>query len=175
MPKFIDPGAVVAHARLSKGNIVADLGCGAGFFSVAAAKAVGTGGVVYALDVQDSKLAATQSAAKHYNINNIITMRADLDRPMLDIPDGYCDMVIMASILHEVDSRDQLLKNAYRLLKTGGKILAVEWKKTQTPFGPDMGKRLTPEQLASELNALGIRHEAEIPADSYHYASLFIK
>jgi len=175
MPKFIDPGVVVSHIGLKSGNIVADLGCGAGFFSVAAARAVGNSGVVYAIDVQDSKLAATQSAAKQYSLNNVITMKADLDKPFLDIPEGHCDTVIMASILHEIDSRENLLKNVYRLLKTGGKILAVEWKKMQTPFGPEMSKRLSPEELAAELNALGIRHEAEVPADSYHYASVFIK
>lgn len=175
MLKFIDPGVVVSHVGLTHGNVVADLGCGAGFFSIAAARMVGNSGVVYALDVQDSKLAATQSAAKHYNLNNIITMRADLDKPFLEIPEGFCDTIIMASILHEIDSRESLLKNAYRLLKTGGKILAVEWKKVQTPFGPEMSKRLSPEELAAEFNAIGIRHENEVPADGYHYASIFIK
>lgn len=175
MLKFIDPGAVVSHVGLTQGNIVADLGCGAGFFSVAAARMVGNSGIVYALDVQDSKLAATQSAAKHYNLNNVITMKADLDKPFLEIPEGYCDTVIMASILHEIESRENLLKNVYRLLKTGGKILAVEWKKIETPFGPEMSKRLSPEELAAELNALGIRHSLDVPADSYHYASVFIK
>ncbi len=93
----------------------------------------------------------------------------------MEIPEGRCDTIILASILHETDSRENLLKNVYRLLKTGGTILAVEWKKVQTPFGPEMSKRLTPEELAAEFNALGIRHEMEVPADSYHYASIFIK
>lgn len=175
MLKFIDPGTVVGHVGLSTGNIVADLGCGAGFFSVAAAREVGNSGVVYALDVQDSKLAATQSAAKHYNLNNIITIKADLDKPVLDVPEGYCDIVIMASILHQMDSRDNLFKNVYRLLKTGGKVLAVEWKQMQTPFGPDMSRRLSPENLKKELLEVGIRHQAEVPTDGYHYASVFIK
>ncbi len=175
MVKFVDPGAVVAHIGLKTGNVVADLGCGAGFFTVAAAKSVGGGGVVYSVDVQDSKLAATQSAAKHYNLNNIITLKADLDKPILDIPEGYCDAVIMASILHQIDSRDNLFKNAYRLLKTGGKVLAVEWKKIQTPFGPDIQSRLAKEDLEKELLSLGFRHDSEVPADSYHYASVFIK
>ncbi len=175
MLKFIDPGAVVSHVGLNSGNIVADLGCGAGFFSIAAAREVGGSGVVYALDVQDSKLAATQSAAKHYNLNNIITIKADLDKPVLDVPEGYCDIVIMASILHQMDSRENLFKNAYRLLKTGGKLLAVEWKKMQTPFGPDISKRVSPEDLRKELLLAGIRHESDVPADGYHYASVFIK
>lgn len=175
MVKFVNPGVVVGHLALPRGSVVADMGCGAGFFSVAAAKAVGSGGVVYALDVQDSKLAATQSAAKQYSLNNIITMKADLDRPFLDIPDAMCDAVIMASILHEIELREELLKNAYRLLKTGGKILAVEWKKVPTPFGPDMSRRISPEELTEEFTKIGIRHEAEVPADSYHYASIFVK
>src|SRR5687767_5361001 len=125
MTKFINPSTVVAQAGLKNGQIVADLGCGAGFYVLPAAKAVGNNGLVYAVDVQDAKLAATQSAARQAGLKNITVLKADLDKPFLDIAEGSCDAVILGSIIHEISSREALFKNMYRILKTGGKVLAV--------------------------------------------------
>ena len=175
MLKFVDPSAVVAELGLKSGDIVADLGCGAGFYSVGAGRVVGSSGMVYAVDVQEAKLAATQSNAKQHNLKNIMAVKADLEKPLLTIGESSCDAVIVASILHEIGSRDALMKNAYRLLKTGGQLLAVEWKKQMTPFGPPLENRLAPEKLREMLTALGMRPAREIPADSYHYAIVFVK
>ena len=173
--KFINPQTVVAQMGLKPGQIVADFGSGSGFFALAAAKLVGNTGTVYALDVQQAKLTATQSTASQQGFKNIQIMLADLDKPLLDVLETSCDAVIMASILHEVSDRAMLLKNAYRILKSGGKLLAVEWKPEHTPFGPSLEKRLQPEQLEQEFTKLGLKKEKEIPADMYHYALLFTK
>jgi len=172
--KFINPSTVVAQVGLKNGQTVADLGCGAGFYAIAAARLVGNG-QVYAVDVQDAKLAATQSAARQNGLKNITTIKADLDKPLLDIAESSCDAVILGSILHEIGSREALFKNAYRILKTGGKILAVEWKKEMTPLGPPMDKRLAETELEQEFAKIGLRKEKSLPADSYHYAAVFIK
>ncbi|MDQ3018438.1 MAG: methyltransferase domain-containing protein [bacterium] len=173
--KFINPANVVAQMGLRPGNIVADLGSGSGFFVLAAAKFVGNTGIVYAVDVQEAKLTATLSASTQQGFKNVQAIKADLDKPFTDIEETSCDAVIMASILHEIGSRQALLKNAYRILKTGGKILAVEWKVEHTPFGPPLEKRISEEQLEHELGALGLRKEKGIPADMYHYAAVFVK
>ena len=127
--KFINPQTVVAQMGLSAGQTVADFGSGSGFFAIAAAKMVGNSGVVYAVDVQQAKLTATFSAASQQGYKNIQIVQADLDQPIKGIADASCDAVIMASVLHEIKSRDMLLKNAHRILKTGeqrsGKILEV--------------------------------------------------
>lgn len=173
--KFVQPQNVVAQLSPSQGATVADFGSGAGFFTLAAAKQVGNNGMVYAVDVQQSKLTATQSMAVQQGITNIQTVLADLDRPFDQIPDSSCDYVMMASVLHEVSNRSMLLQNAYKVLKTGGKILTVEWKVEQSPFGPAMEKRIPQNQLESELNKLGLRKTKELMADSYHYALVFEK
>ncbi len=173
--KFINPLNVVSQVGLKPGDNVADLGSGSGFFAVAAAKLVGNNGMVYAVDVQDSKLTATVSAATQQGFKTVQAVKADLDKPLLDIEPTSCDAVILASILHEVSSREMLLKNAYRLLKTGGKLLAVEWKPDHTPFGPPMEKRVHPTDLENEMAKLGLKKIKSIPADMYHYALLFEK
>jgi len=175
MSKFIDPASIVAQIGLQNGQTVADLGCGSGFYALAAARAVGNTGIVYAIDVQEAKLTATQSAARQNGLKNITVLKADLDRPLLDIAESSCDAVILASVIHEVESRETLMKNAYRLLKTGGTLLAVEWQKRATPIGPDMAKRVSQEELEQLLNKVGLRKAKELQTDGFHYALMFIK
>jgi ubiquinone/menaquinone biosynthesis C-methylase UbiE len=173
--RFINPATVVAQMGIKPGQTVADLGCGSGFYSLAAAKIVGNTGLVYAVDVQEAKLTATHSAGQQSGFKNINVVKADLDKPLLDIAEGSCDGVIVASILHEVSSRESLLKNAYRILKTGGVLLVVEWKQEMTPIGPPVAVRVPPHDLENELGRMGLRKMKDVSADSYHYAMVFTK
>ena len=173
--KFINPQTVVAQMGLSAGQTVADFGSGSGFFAIAAAKMVGNSGIVYAVDVQQAKLTATFSAASQQGYKNIQIVQADLDQPIKGIADASCDAVIMASVLHEIKSRDMLLKNAHRILKTGGLILCVEWKAEHTIFGPSIDQRLPEQQLEQELAQIGLHKVKSIPADMAHYAVVFQK
>lgn len=173
--KFINPQNVVSQMGLKNGLTVVDLGAGAGFFSIAAANIVGNTGVVYAVDVQQAKLTAVSSAASQQGLKNIQIIQADLEQPVKAIPDASCDAVIMASILHEVKNRPMLLQNAYRVLKTGGLVLAVDWKAEHTIFGPALERRIAEPALEEELQKLGLKKVKSIPADMFHYAMLFQK
>ena len=173
--KFINPQNVVAQMGLKTGQTVADFGSGAGFFATAASKIVGNTGTVYAIDVQKSKLTATYSTASQQGFKNVQIIQADLDQPIKELGDASCDAVIMASILHEIKNRSMLLQNAYRVLKTGGLVLAVEWKAQHTIFGPALEKRIPEEDVEQELAKIGLHKVKSIPADLFHYALLFKK
>lgn len=175
MTKFIDPASIVAQAELKSGQVVADLGCGSGFYALPTAKRVGNTGQVYAVDVQEAKLAATQSAARQNGLKNITVLNADLEKPLLDIPEASCDAVIAASILHQIEAVDHLIKNAYRLLKTGGQLIAVEWKKQATPLGPSLSRRIGPEELETLMAKAGFHKAKDLLTDGYHYAMVFTK
>jgi ubiquinone/menaquinone biosynthesis C-methylase UbiE len=173
--KFIKPQNVVAQMGLKTGQTVADFGSGSGFYAIAAAKMIGNTGKVLAVDVQQSKLASTFSSASQQGFKNIQIVQADLDKPLTDIADASCDAVILASVLHEVKNRTMLLQNAYKILKTGGLLLAVEWKAEHTLFGPSIDKRIPEEVLEQELAKLGLHKVKSISADMYHYAMVFSK
>jgi ubiquinone/menaquinone biosynthesis C-methylase UbiE len=157
------------------GQVVADLGCGSGFYVVPAAQMVGTEGIVYAVDVVESKLAATVSIANQFGHKNVRVVRADLAKPLVEIPEGSCDLVIMGNILHEIPSKDMLIKNVYRILKSGGRVMAVEWKKELTPLGPPVQNRMDQQTLELKLMGTGFRKLKDLMVDGYHYAVLFEK
>ena len=54
-------------------------------------------------------------------------------------------------------------------------MVAVEWKRTATPFGPPIERRLDQERLEIMLQSAGFRKEKDLTADGYHYAVLYEK
>jgi ubiquinone/menaquinone biosynthesis C-methylase UbiE len=174
--KFINPSSIIAQTGLMRGEVVADLGCGNGFYVLPSAQLAGPEGAVIAVDVQESKLAATISIANQYGYRNIKVVRADLAKPLLDIEADSVNMVVLSNIMHEIgQGREMLLKNAYRILKTGGKIVVIEWKKELSPIGPPMQNRLDQTMAEMVLMKAGFRKGKDLEADGYHYAVLFLK
>ncbi len=175
MTKFLNPADVVGQADIKQGQTVADFGCGAGFYSLAAAKFVGERGSVYAVDIMPDRLAATQSAAQHAGLKNITLVKTDLEKPITGIEPSACDFVLVSNILHQVSSKEAVLRNVYSVLKTGGQVLAVEWKKGYSVFGPPQESRIGSDELVSLMEKLSFRRLREIEAGEYHYAVLFSK
>lgn len=175
MTKFVNPADIIAQLDLKKGQIVADFGCGAGFFSVACAQFVGDDGSVCAVDVMPDRLEATKSSAQHANLKNVTILQADLEQPLLGIGQTTCDVVVISNILHQVGNKVALLRNAYQVLKTGGRVVVVEWKPGFSPFGPSQEARVNPEALTVLMQQNGFQYVKELQADGYHYAMVYSK
>jgi ubiquinone/menaquinone biosynthesis C-methylase UbiE len=173
--RFLDPSQVLAHAGIPRGAKIADLGCGNGYYPVALAELAGSDGEVYAVDVQEEALEATVSLARHRGLKNIYTIRHNLEKPGLKIPENSCDFVVLASTLHQTKNQKNVLRESYRLLKTGGKLLVIEWKKVGLPFGPEISRRLSEQQTEELLTQNHFRYVSELPIDRFHYALIYIK
>ena len=122
--KFLDPEKILFAAGLSKNQTVADLGSGAGFYSLAAGKLIGDQGTVYAVDILEPVLEHLSSEARMRGLKNIKTIRADLEQAesLAQILTGTVDLAVLSTILHQIASRENLLSQVYRMLKTGGKV-----------------------------------------------------
>lgn len=173
--RFLDPKEILAFSDIQKGEIVADFGCGNGFYPVAAGHIVGENGLVYAVDVKPESLEATASAARNEGLSNVYTLRHDLEHPGVEIKDNSCDVVILAGILHLSKLQKNILRETYRVLKTGGRVMVIEWKKEKLPFGPSIETRVSENEMSDLLARSGFRFRQEMPADAFHYALIFIK
>src|SRR5665647_3220541 len=78
--KFLDPNAIIAQLDVQRGSIVADFGCGPGYFSLPFAKTVGENGRVYSLDILPQVLETISGKAKNSWVTNIITSRVNLEK-----------------------------------------------------------------------------------------------
>lgn len=173
--RFLNPESLLSSVPVMAGMIVGDFGCGNGYYSVAAATMVGSKGEVYAIDILEDALSQTSTLAKLIGLRNIVTKQGDLEKfGGCDLPPTSGDLVIMASLLHQVENKKNVIREAYRVLKTGGKVLVVEWK-PDAAFGPAVADRIALQDAKKLLEEQGFRPLTELPAGSFHYALLYEK
>lgn len=173
--QFLNPETLLKSVPIEPGLTVADLGCGNGYYSVAAGILTGRAGQVYAIDVMEDALSQTASLAKLVGIQNVTTKQCDLEKfGSCEIPETSCDLAIMSGIMHQVENKDSVIKEAYRLLKTKGRLLVVEWAR-ESPLGPEKSRRIGKPELKTFLEKYSFRPMTELPAGSFHYALLYSK
>jgi ubiquinone/menaquinone biosynthesis C-methylase UbiE len=174
--KFLDPEAVLFRTGLTQGAAVVDLGAGSGFFAVAAAQIVGDEGKVYVVDILEKALEHVSAQARLKNLSNIQTIRADLEKDEIkQIASGAADLVIAANIIHQLAKGHNLLGEVYRLLKTGGKLLVVEWNGAPTTIGPKHPDRVSEDDIKAAAAKVSLKFNSLVETDQYHYGLIFIK
>ena len=173
---FINPQKVVENLQIAPGMKVADFGTGSGDFSLAASRLVGGSGVIYAIDIKKEALEALKSRAKILAVFNIETIRADLERPLsTTLKEGMLDYVIIANVIFQITNKDTAAREAFRILKPGGKIILIEWNKEAGKFGPPPSRRLSKEDANNLFEIRGFHFEREFYAGDYHYGMIFRK
>lgn len=175
---FMRPEIVLNTLSITEGMQVADLGCGAGFFTIPAARLVGEKGTVYAVDIQKEPLSEIQSKAKLEGLLNIKTVWADLENPeAMPIPADSINVVILKSVLFQTKDKVATLMTAKRLIKPGkkGQILVIDWKKQETPFGPGVADRVSEDEIEKCAEQAGLKMRGLVTTDQYHFGLLFVK
>jgi ubiquinone/menaquinone biosynthesis C-methylase UbiE len=137
------PESVLGRTDARSGQIWADLGCGVGYFTIPLAR---MGARVLAMDAQSEMLETLVSLAGE-DMRNICPLRVDI--PPIPLADSSCDRVIMVNVLHEVADKQQIASDITRVLKPGGHLILVDFQKRDTPHGPPVQERLSPEDALS--------------------------
>ena len=106
------------------GKTVADIGAGSGWFTVRAARRVGAGGVVYAVDINPVAIQYVRDRAKKERLNNVKAILSKADDPML--PMGSVDAVLLLKTYHEIAQPVVLLRNLRAALRPGAKVGIID-------------------------------------------------
>lgn len=162
---------------LEEGMKVGDLGCGnLAFYAFGAAKAVGSKGLVYAVDILKNVLNAVETRARQEGFDNIKTVWSNLEMVgATNIPAGSLDAIFIHNVLFQSTGHEGFLKETNRLLKIGGKLMIIDWKKTGAPFGPPVQDRPDPEIVKTLASKSGFSLTEEFEAGPYHFGLLFSK
>src|SRR5688572_24434 len=94
-----EPDLAMRLMRVQRGSTVADLGAGSGYFTTRLARAVGTNGKVYAVDIQQGMLDLLQKTVARERLANIVPVLGATNDPKL--PPGSMDLVLMVDVYHE--------------------------------------------------------------------------
>ena len=114
-------GNPVAIASLKEGEVVLDLGSGAGFDAFLAAPKVGKTGKVIGVDMTDEMLEKARENAKKGNYTNVEFRKGDIEN--LPVDDNSVDAVISNCVINLAPDKEKVFKEAYRVLKLGGRLM----------------------------------------------------
>lgn len=113
-------GNPLAFGRIKEGDIVLDLGSGAGIDAILAAKRVGDKGKVIGVDMTEEMIEKAKENAKKQNVTNVEFLLGEIEN--LPLKDNSVDTIITNCVINLTPDKVKTFKEAYRVLKPGGKI-----------------------------------------------------
>jgi len=151
------PDQIMDALGIADGSKVADIGAGAGWFTIQLARRVGPNGVVYAEDVQRQMLEAIRRRVSREGLQNVQTVFGT--STVANLPKGALDAILGVDVYPEVDDRVALLRNLSLALKTNGRIGVVNYKPGGGGPGPapNEGVRVESAAVEADAKAAGLR------------------
>lgn len=148
------PYRVLEAMQLKPGDVVADIGCGTGYYARKMARLVAPEGKVYGVDIQPEMLDMMMEFCDKEKIGNVIPVLGDTDDPHL--PKERIDWMILADVYHEFQAPEIMLARMRESLKPGGKIALLEYRlKGTTAAHIKTEHRMSVEQVMSEWTPAG--------------------
>jgi len=117
---FAGTGNPFAMGALNVGEIVLDLGCGAGLDSLIAARQVGPAGQVISVDMTEAMLEKTRIGAEQMGLTNVHPRLGYLEAMPVD--DASVDVVISNGVINLTPDKVQAMREVRRVLKPGGRF-----------------------------------------------------
>ena len=173
---LIDQDAAFAQIITDSAAAYLDLACGAGNYTLALARRLGKDSSIHALDLWEDGVAALQESARREGLDNVTARVADITRP-LPLPDGSIDVCLIATALHDIPEarRGRVLAEAGRVLRPGGRLALIEFKKSDQGPGPSKERKIG-EADAEELAAPhGFRKDISVSLGEYTYLVRFVR
>ena len=165
-----DPEAVMAAIGLKPVLTFMDIGCGEGFFTIPAARIVGSGGKVYGVDIEGEAIDHLQKKAAAEGLTNLelITGKAE----ELILCHSCADIVFFGNVLHDFQDPAEVVRKARDMLKPDGRLVNLDWKKVDMSFGPPKSRRFDEAAAIRLIEPAGFKVEYVKNSGQYHYLIL---
>jgi ubiquinone/menaquinone biosynthesis C-methylase UbiE len=164
---WYDSEALLSDFGLKAGMVFIDVGCGDGFFSLLAAKIVGSTGKVYAVDTDAAAIEKLKSKAAAKELRNVhATVGAGEETTFCS---QCADVVFYSMVLHDFQDPVKVLVNAKQMLKPTGLLVDLDWKQKQMTFGPPMHIRFSEDHALALIKQAGLQIETVKEAGQHHY------
>ena len=174
------PGATLRALGIGRGDALAEVGCGNGYFALPAARVVDPA-TVHAVDLDRTLLEELDELAGLHHVENLETYHADA-REMAGVLPDPVDVVLNANTFHGVDDVAAFVASAHDVLATDGEFVVVNWHdapRQETRIrdaarGPPTDLRLSPAETEHVVTDAAAFHPvATVELPPYHYAVRF--
>ena len=169
--EYQKPDQVVKALDLREGEAVADIGSGTGYFTLRFAEAVGDSGTVYAVDVSPDMVRHLNRRLRDRGVGNVVTVLADPTDPLLR--DGSVDRFVIVDTWHHIEDQGGYLEKMKRMLRPGGQVVHIDFKKGDLPVGPPPGHKIARGDVVARMEEAGFRLTAEHDFLPYQYFLVF--
>lgn len=174
---LVDPYIVFEKIALAPGMRVADLGCGrTGHFVFSASRVVGDKGIVYAVEIVKNILESIKSRCRSEGYNNVQAIWSDIELVgKTPIPAASLQACFLVNVLFLVKDKLATLREAARLVQSGGVIVVVDWQKKLGPLGPSPELLVEAEAVSSVAAQAGLNETQRFFLSDYHYCLILEK
>jgi ubiquinone/menaquinone biosynthesis C-methylase UbiE len=153
---FVEPYRRLRAAGLRPGQKVLEVGCGPGFFTIPAARIVGDGGFVCALDFNPVAVEHVRRKVEKQRLKSIQVICADASKTGL--PSESADVAFLFAVIHAFPDVGEVMKEMHRVLKTDG-ILSIQ-------------SRWSEKKLLDAVTANGLFHLREKTGGVFKFAKV---
>ena len=151
-------GNPTALAQLHPGDIVLDLGSGAGLDVLLSARRVSPGGYAYGVDMTDEMLALANENKARSGVENATFLKGTIEA--IPLPAASVDVVISNCVINLAADKTAVLREAFRVLKPGGRLAVSDMVEVES----------LPAQLKSAMDTWAGCVAGTIPIDAYRAA-----
>jgi ubiquinone/menaquinone biosynthesis C-methylase UbiE len=162
-PERIDeeaPDRALDAIGIKRGDVIADIGAGVGYFTWRMAERTGTGGRIYASDIQPRMLEELKKNIASRGLTNVTPVLGTEDDPRL--PAAALDMALLVDVYHEFSQPQKMLARIRAALKPGGRLVLLEYRKEDPTVPIREEHKMTVQQVRAEIEPEGFRFETSL-------------
>lgn len=182
---FIDARDVILRLDLKGDEVFMDAGCGDGHVVMDAYDMMDDTATIYAVDIYEPSIEDLEKDLEKDGITNVIPVQSDIS-DKIAIDDDVVDICLMINVFHHfvaMEETDDAISELKRVIKPGGKIAVMDYKKMDSGYGPPLKFKSSPEELEemfSNHDLKMVKLDTEVGEDleggiKSHYLIIFEK
>ena len=134
---------------LKPGDVVADIGCGTGYYASRMARVVGEEGLVYGVEIQQEMLDLLDQSMEQLGITNVKGQMGEERDPKLSA--RSCDLITMVDVHHELEFPYEMMRAMIKALKPGGRMVLIEYRKEDPKVRIKECHKMSEAQVKKEI------------------------
>jgi precorrin-6B methylase 2 len=158
---------------LKPGDMAADIGAGTGYISWRMAKKVAPTGKVYAEEIQQEMLDIIKANMAKRGATNVITVLGTITNA--NLPANKLDLIIMVDVYHEFDHPYEMTESMVRALKTGGRLVFVEFRKEDPKIPIYEVHKMSIDQVKKEMTPFPLQYAETLTNLPWQHVIIFKK